>query len=508
MTSFNDTRALSGAAAGPREWTGLGLLALGCALISVNSNLLNLALPAISADLRPTAPQLLWISDAYVFAVAALLLPMGVVADRFGRRRVLLLGAAIFGAASLAAAAAPDAPTLIASRTLLGAAGAMIAPSTLSLIRSMFQHDRQRAKALGIWTAGFAVGGVIGPVIGGAVLEVASWRAVFLVTPPAMMLLLGLGPATLPEYRSERARRIDVVGTALAVAGLVAVVWAVKQTTAAATWPLAVGFSGVLVLVLFVRRQGRVNDPVLDLGLFRRRTYSVPLAANALAFAVLYGNQLLTGQYLQSVLAFGPLVAGVWTIPSAVAYAAGGLIAPWLIRRFSQRWVLVGGLVASAAGFGIQTAVGVSHGVVSYVIGSAVAAAGLAPVYLVTTGWAVTAVPTERAGVAGATLETLTNVGGALGIALFGTLAAGVYRVGVERAGLTSGTIGDLAATSSTDAAVEVARAAFVDGFRWTAVVGAVVLLGAAAAAARLLPAPGADGRSSDARRGRALPEA
>ena len=479
----------------PRDWIGLGLLVLPCMLISVNSNLLNLAMPALAADLRPTAGELLWISDVYVFLVAGLLLPMGALADRFGRRRMLLVGAGVFGAASVGAAFAPTPLALIAWRGLIGVGAAMIAPSTIALIRSMFRVPRQRATALGIWTAGFAVGGILGPVIGGVLIAAVSWRAVFAVTPPAMVALLALGPLLLPEHRSATSRRLDVTGVALGIGGVLATVYAVKQLAAAAdpALPLVSGTVGAALLIGFFRHLRRASDPVLDASLFRERAFTVPQAGNALAFGVLYGTQLLIGQYLQSVLGMSPLEAGLWTIPSAAAYAVGGLLAPRLGARIGAAGVLVVGLTVSAAGFATVGLVGTSSGLLAFVAGSVVYSLGLAPLYQVTTSLAMGTAPPDRAGSAGATLETTTNLGGALGIALFGSVASAAYRLGTAGVGGGTQSIGDAAATAAAlppaqaEALLEAASAAFVDGFRLVVLSGAALLLVAAGATRRML---------------------
>jgi DHA2 family multidrug resistance protein-like MFS transporter len=471
------------------------MLAVPCMLISVNSNLLNLALPVMAADLRPTTTQLLWISDIYVFLVAGLLLPAGLLADRFGRRRMLLSGAAVFGLASIGAALSASPGGLIACRGLIGVGAAMLAPSTLSLIRSMFQLDRERAVALGIWTASFALGGIVGPLIGGLLIEAVSWRAVFAVTPPAMLILLIFGPLTLPEYRSVTARRVDVLGVSMAIVGLLGTTYAMKQLSiqAAPLVSIVTGALGIGLLIGFVRRQGRVADPVLDVGLFRNRVYTIPLLGNALAFAVLFGTQLLIGQYLQAVLGMSPLEAGLWTIPSAAAYALGGLIAPRLGSRIGRGRLLAAGLAVSALGFAIVAAIGTVSGLLVFVLGSVVYSVGLAPVYQVTTELSVAAVPAERAGVAGATPETVTNLGGALGIAVFGSLAGGLYRSGTASTGTNTQTIGDALAQaarlSPADAAdfIQAAQTAFVQGFRLVTIVGAALLLIAAMATPPLL---------------------
>lgn len=468
---------------------------LPCTLISANSNLLNLAVPALAAELKPGAGELLWISDVYVFLVAGLLLPMGALADRFGRRRMLLIGAGVFGAASVGAALAATAPALVAWRGLIGVGAAMIAPSTISLIRSMFRVPQQRAAALGIWTAGFAVGGILGPVIGGLLIAAATWRAVFLATPPAMGALLVLGPLLLPEHRSAASRRIDIVGVALGIAGILATVYAIKQVAAAAepAMPLISGIGGVALLIGFCLHLRRTAHPVLDPGLFRERAYAVPQAGNALAFGVLYGTQLLIGQYLQAVLGLTPLEAGLWTIPSAVAYAVGGLLAPGLGARLGAAHVLALGLTVSATGFAIVGLIGTDSGLLPFVAGSIVYSLGLAPLYQATTASAMSAPPHDRAGVAGATLETTTDLGGALGIALFGSVASAAYRVG--KAGARGGTqsIGDVRTTaavlppSQAEALLDAASAAFVDGFRLVVCIGAALLLVTAGVTLRMM---------------------
>jgi MFS transporter, DHA2 family, multidrug resistance protein len=359
----------------------------------------------------------------------------------------------------------------------------------------MFEDPSQRAVALGIWTASFALGGILGPLVGGVLIEAVSWRAVFLVTPAVMVVLLGAGPFLLPEHRDARAPRIDGPGVVLAIAGVLSATYAIKQVADSGDPVVSVvtGISGVALLVGFVRRQRRVPHPILDLGLFHLPAFTVPLVGNALAFAVLFGTQLLIGQYLQAVLGMSPLQAGVWTIPSAAAYALGGLLAPRLGSRFGADRLLVAGLAVSALGFGLVAGVGTSTGLLALVLGSVVYSLGLAPVYQLTTDTTVASLPADRAGVAGATLETLTNLGGALGIALFGSLAGALYRSGTAGTGTGTQSIGDALATAtrlppaeSADL-VRAARDAFVAGFRLTELAGAALLLLAAVATLPIL---------------------
>ncbi|HZA25693.1 MAG TPA: MFS transporter, partial [Dehalococcoidia bacterium] len=191
-----------------REWIGLGVLAIACVLYAMDLTVLHLAVPSLSADLQPSSVQLLWIIDVYGFLVGGSLITMGTLGDRIGRRKLLLIGAAAFGVASVMAAFSTSAEMLIAARALMGVAGATLAPSTLSLIFSMFRDPRQRSVAIGVWISGFSAGAAIGPVVGGVLLEFFWWGSVFLLALPVMALLLALGPRVLPEFRDPQAGRL------------------------------------------------------------------------------------------------------------------------------------------------------------------------------------------------------------------------------------------------------------------------------------------------------------
>src|SRR3954468_8531774 len=212
-----------------REWIGLAVLALPCLLYSMDLTVLNLAVPQISAQLRPSSAQLLWILDIYGFMIAGSLITMGTLGDRIGRRRLLMIGAAAFGAASVLAAFATSTSMLIGTRALLGMAGATLAPSTLSLIRTMFRDPQQRTVAISVWITSYSAGGAIGPLVGGVLLEHFWWGSVFLVGVPVMLLLLAVGPALLPEYRDPSARRLDLPSAALSLAAVLAVIYGLKR---------------------------------------------------------------------------------------------------------------------------------------------------------------------------------------------------------------------------------------------------------------------------------------
>ncbi|HEV3496210.1 MAG TPA: MFS transporter, partial [Actinomycetes bacterium] len=297
-------RAVGVPSAGRREWAGLAVIALPCMLYAMDLTVLNLALPQLSADLRPSSTQLLWIVDIYGFLAAGMLVTMGTLGDRIGRRRLLLAGAAAFGAVSVLAAFSPTAGWLIASRALLGVAGATLGPSTLSLIRGMFADPGQRALAVGVWIASFSAGGAVGPLLGGLLLESFWWGSVFLIAVPPMILLLALGPVLLPEFRDPEAGRLDLVSAGLSLTAVLAVIYGLKELAQEGPgWapPLAV-VAGLAVGRVFWRRQRRLADPLIDLRLFANRAFSAALAANTLDFFVSFGALLFVAQYLQLVL--------------------------------------------------------------------------------------------------------------------------------------------------------------------------------------------------------------
>ena len=319
--------------AGRREWTGLAVIALPCLIYSMDLTVLNLALPAISEDLRPSSSELLWIVDIYGFLVAGALITMGTLGDRIGRRRLLLTGAAAFGVASVLAAFATTAPMLIAARALLGLAGATLAPSTMALIFNMFSDPRERKVAIGVWIASFSAGAAIGPLIGGALLELFWWGSVFLIAVPFMALLLAVGPRLLPESSDPDAGRLDLASAALSLAAVLCVIFGIKRFAEDGFhWPPVFAvLAGLLLAWGFARRQTRLDDPLIDLQLFRIRAFSAGLATNTLGFFAAFGLFVFIAQYLQLVLGLSPLMAGVWSVPPR----SGSSPARWPGRRSS-----------------------------------------------------------------------------------------------------------------------------------------------------------------------------
>jgi len=481
--------------AGRREWLGLAVLALPCLVYAMDLTVLNLAVPKLSEDLQPSSAQLLWIVDIYGFLVAGLLVTMGTLGDRIGRRRLLLAGAAAFAVASVLAAWSTSAGMLIAARALLGVAGATLAPSTLSLIRNMFADPRQRTVAVSVWITSFAVGGAVGPLVGGVLLEWFWWGSVFLVAVPVMALLLVLGPRLLPEFRDPAAGRLDLASAALSLAAVLAAIYGLKQLAQDGPGWLAVGcmLAGLLVGVGFVRRQRRLADPLIDVRLLGNRAFSAALTTNLLSFFVGFGALLFTAQYLQLVLGLSPLEAGLWSLPSSAGFILGSMATPLLVRRAAPVAVMAAGLALATVGFGLLTQLPSSSGLPLLVTGSVIFSLALAPVDTLATDLAVGAAPPERAGAASAITETSAEFGGALGIAILGVIGTAVYRAQMAEA-VPAG-VPDQAAAAARDtlggavavagqlpervgaALLEVAREAFTQGLHLAAAVSAAASL-------------------------------
>ncbi|MFP8960082.1 MFS transporter [Streptomyces nanhaiensis] len=416
--------------AGRREWTGLAVLVLPTLLVSMDLTVLHLAVPVLSADLRPTGTQLLWITDIYGFLIAGWLITMGALGDRIGRRRLLLTGGAAFGAASVLAAMSDSAEMLIATRGLLGVAGATLMPSTLSLIRHMFQDPAQRTFAVSTWMTTFMVGGAIGPLVGGALLEKFWWGSVFLLGVPVMLLLLVLGPALLPEYRAPGAGRLDVVSVLLSLVSVLTAVYGVKRLAEhGADWAAgAAVLTGLAVGAVFLRRQRMLRDPLIDLRLFSERTFSAALSTQTLGVFAMAGTQFFIIQYLQLVEGLSPLQAGLWTLPSTAAGIVGAMLAPAVVRKVRPAYAMGAGLLLAALGFVAMTRVAGDSGLAVLVAGFVVTSFGLGPTMTLTTDMIIGSAPPERAGAASAISETGSEFGLAMGLAVIGSAGTAVYR--------------------------------------------------------------------------------
>ncbi|HEY2193322.1 MAG TPA: MFS transporter [Actinomycetospora sp.] len=471
-----------------RRTLALATLTAPVLLLTIDMTVLGAALPAISEDLRPGAAEQLWIVDVYSFVLAGLLVVAGGLGDRLGRRRLLLAGSAAFGLASLAAAFAPSAGALVAARALLGLGGATLMPSTLSLIRTIFPEPGARRRAIGVWAATFSAGAAAGPVIGGWLVERFWWGSVFLVNVPICLALLVVGPFLLPESRDPRPGRFDLPSAGLALATMFPVVYAVKSaaTEGVTTAGVVAGLVGLAAGVWFVRRQRRVADPLLDLALFSRRAFSVPVVTNLLSVFALVGLLVLVPQYLQLVVGMSPLTAALWLVPGTLAGMAGALVAGRLARRFAVRRLVGTALVVAAVGFGALS-LAVGAGPVAVVLGMALAGMAIALVEPLTTDLVLASAPAERAAAASAISETGFELGGALGVAVLGSVAAAAYRAGLP-AGVPGDTLGGTFAATADPASIAAASASFSTALAVVGAVAALVLL-VAAAQSRLLPA-------------------
>ncbi|WP_406396985.1 MFS transporter [Streptomyces uncialis] len=446
--------------AGMREWVGLAVLALPAMLIVMDMTVLHLAVPQLSADLSPTGSELLWITDIYGFLVAGFLVTMGNLGDRVGRRRLLLFGAGAFAAASVLAAYATTPEALIVARALLGLAGATLMPSTLSLLRVMFLDERQRTIAISAWMMSFTVGASIGPLVGGVLLEHFWWGSVFLVGVPVMVLLLTLGPVLLPEYRSPSAGSLDLASSLLSLAAVLPVVYGIKQLTrhGVEVLPLLALAVGVAAGAVFLRRQRRLADPFIDLKLFGEPRFRVSLGALATLSFVMFGINLFIVQSLQLVHGLSPLEAGLWILPGTAGGVLGTVVAIAALRRVRPAYIMAA-VLATAAGGAVLVWLADSSDFALLVTGLAVMSTGIAPALNLGTDMVVSSAPPERAGAASAVSETSNEFGGALGLAVLGSIGTALYRDQVEDtapAGIPSDTLGP--AEDTLAKALEVAR--------------------------------------------------
>ncbi|WP_423747853.1 MFS transporter [Halopseudomonas nanhaiensis] len=492
-------------AAGRREWLGLAVLVLPTLLLALDMTVLHLAAPHLSADLQPTSSQLLWILDIYGFMVAGFLITMGTLGDRIGRRRLLLMGAFAFGVASIAAAFSTSSGMLIATRALLGIAGATLMPSTLSLIRNMFHLERERTLAITIWMTGFIVGSAIGPLVGGLMLEFFWWGSVFLLAVPVMALLLIVGPILLPEFRDEQAGRLDFTSAVLCVGALLLVIYGLKDTARDGVNLLACGaaVAGIGVGIAFTRRQKRLADPMFDMALFRRRAFTVSVTAMMLSLLALSGSWLMIFQYLQGVSGLTALEAGLAMLPAAVIQTGGSLLVPRIARRLRPSVFVSLGLGVAVIGLLTLLLVQGREGVALIVLGTILLGVGIMPMMILGTDLVVSAAPKEKTGAAAATSETASELGMAMGIAVIGSVGAAVYRTHVagelpagltmQQAEIAGDTIGGALAVSRQlpaelgELVLAVAQSGFAEALHANALIGAGIMAATAVLTATCL---------------------
>ncbi|MEU0491367.1 MFS transporter [Nocardiopsis sp. NPDC006139] len=484
-----------------RRWAGLAVLSAGLLVVAMDMTVLNVALPDLAAHLRPTAAQQLWIIDIYSLVLAGLLVPMSALADRWGRRLLLLTGFTVFGGASLLVLLADTPAAVIAVRSLLGAGGAMIMPTTLSMIRSLFPDPRERATALGVWAATSSLGMAVGPILGGLLLEHFTWHAAFLVNVPVMAAALAAGLLLLPEARDPAPGTWDATATVQAIVGMVALVWAIKHFAKAgpgdpAAW--AALAAALAVLTWFVLRCLRRPDPLLDVRLFARPQFTAGVLAALTSMLAMAALLLLVAQWLQLVLMLSPFMAGIHLTPMAAGAVIASPLAPRVADLIGARAALSGGLAVAGAGLALLH---LAPPLVPVVLTALLLIGCGAGALTIASAIIMSGTPAAKAGNAAAIEETAYDLGNVLGVAVLGSIAAALYRARLDTAGITGPTTTELAhARESLGAALEIAEhtgtaelaaragTAFTDSLSLTGLIGALVMLTAAAAVFALVP--------------------
>lgn len=478
-----------------RRWASAAVLSVSLLVVVVDMTILNIALPDLAADLRPSADQQLWIIDIYSLVLAGSLLSMSSLGDRWGRKRMLLLGFTMFGAASALALVATTPEIVIGVRALLGVGGAMIMPTTLSLLRSVFTDPSERATALGLWAAVSGLGAAVGPIAGGLLLEYFSWRAAFLVNVPLMGLALIAAAIILPESRHPQPGRWDVVGAGMSILGMVLLVWSIKRLAkeefaAPGAWVALA--AAVIVLGAFVWRCMRRSDALLDIGLFTSRPFSAGVLAALGSMFGLAAALLLLAQWLQLVEGHSPIQAGIRLLPVAAAAMVSSILAPLTAKAIGARPVLAGGIALAGLGMAIMWwgsgsipfgLVVVSQIFIGFGIGSLAIASAMI----------MSGTPDEKAGNAAALEETSYDLGNVLGVAVLGSIAAVLYRstltadlagapdpTMVSAAGESLGSAMTIAEQSNSPELAAAAADAFTGALRDTSLVGGLILMAVA----------------------------
>ncbi|MEV4742456.1 MFS transporter [Streptomyces sp. NPDC049555] len=496
--------------AGRREWTAFVVLLLPLLLVSMDVSVLFFAIPAISESLHVTGTQQLWIFDIYAFALSGLLITMGSLGDRIGRRKLLLFGAAAFGTASVAAAYAQNAEMLIAARAVLGIGGATLMPSTMALVRTLFRNDKQRTLAIGIWSGAMAGGIALGSVMGGLLLEQFWWGSVFLVNVPAMVLLLILAPLLVPESKDPAPGRFDLLSVPLSMAAVLPVTYGMKEIAAdnaVSTLSLLSIAAGLVVGWFFVRRQRTCRHAMIGPELFRHRVFGAGITVNTIATFGMMGSTYFTTQYLQGVLGKGPLEAALWSIAPSLVIGATGPLSTALAQKVDRAYVIAAGFVVAAAGFALLAVAG-TDALWTVLAAAAVIGCGIITVMSLVSDMALSATPLEKAGTASSLMETGQEFGGALGMAVFGSIGTAVYRdevPGTLPATLPQGVAGAVRETlgaaagaaqqlprATGEAVLDAAREAFTHGMHLAALGGTAVFVLAAAFTVRALRGHGA----------------
>ncbi len=504
MSTQQDVRVRSGRTRNVHPWAALVVLMLPVLLVAVDNTVLAFAVPAISEALTPTGTELLWIIDVYPLVLAGLLVPMGSLGDRVGRRRMLLIGGIGFSLVSVAAAFVPSASLLMAARAAMGFFGAMLMPATLSLIRNIFTDPVQRRTAIAVWASGFSAGAALGPIVGGFLLEHFWWGSIFLLAVPLLVPLVVLAPILVPESRDPDPGPVDPLSTLLVLVTLVPVLIAIKSMARDGLSLVAVVLvlAGVLMGVVFVRRQLFSPTPMLDVRLFQNKVFTGSVAANLLSVFSLVGFLFFVSQHLQLVRGFSPMTSGFLLLPGLVVTIVSGLTVVRVARHVSTGVVVASGLLLNALGYTVIIFAGPAGSDLGLVLAFACIGAGVGAAETLSNDLILGSVPPAKAGAASAISETAYELGAVLGTAVLGSILTAAYRASIvvptgvapEAAAVASETLGgahEVAATlslSKSQALLESAHTAFDSGVVVTSSIGVVLMLGAAVMVLRMLP--------------------
>jgi EmrB/QacA subfamily drug resistance transporter len=501
-----------------RRWFTLLVLCVSLIVIVLDNTILNVALPTLAkiksqGGLGASASELQWIVDSYVIVFAGLLLTAGSLGDRFGRYKALAFGLTVFGIGSLASAFAGSANVLIATRALMGIGGAFIMPSTLSILTNVFTKAQERGKAIGVWAGVSAIGIGLGPITGGVLLAHFWWGSVFLVNLPIVVLGLIAGYLLVPESKDPAAPRLDPLGAILSIAGITALLWSIIEAPSNGwtSGTILGGFAiGGAILVAFLVWELTTSSPMLDLNFFKNPRFSAASGAITITFFAMFGTLFLLTQYLQLVLAFSTVEAGAVLLPQAATIMIAAPLSSMWVRRFGNKRVVFVGLLIVASSYAMLGRLDVNSAALHVIIITMVMGLGMGNVMAPCTDSIMGALPRAKAGVGSAVNDTTRQFGGALGIAVYGSVLASRYasHVTTRLGGVLPGpllaevkdSVGSALNAAQKPAGqpfaaqiIDASRRSFVDGMHTAVLIAMGVLLVAAAIVLRFLPARATD---------------
>jgi len=500
-----------------RRWVILGVLNLSLLLIVMDNTIVNVALPTIAGDLDASNSQLQWIVDSYVLVFAGLLLTAGALGDRFGRKGALQIGLVLVAVGGGVAALATSSAQLIATRALMGVGGAFIMPATLSILTTAFREPRERAKAIAIWSATAGVAVALGPLTGGWLLDHFWWGSVFLINVPVVAIALLAGHLLIPTSKDSASPPLDVGGALLSIGGLVSLVWAIIHAgeTGWTNSTTLAGFAGsAALLVGFAAWEGRVEHPMLPISLFRNRRFSAASSAIMVTFFALFGGMFLFTQYLQFVLGYTAMEAGVRLLPLAGTLLIVTPNSARLVERFGTKAAVGAGLAIGALSMVLMSNLDAGSSYAAVALAMVVLGAGLGLVMAPATEAIMGSVPPAKAGIGSAVNDTTRELGGALGVAVLGSVVAAIYASQMRDALGALSVAGDGAATHSLAGALavaqqlpgsdgsrlmEIASTSFVDAMAVALRIGAVVLAAGSALVLGFLPARASEAAEDEA---------